>query len=359
MVAFQYSQVVVEQCGFVQPPIRVTSAEIEEEIGEVYERFGIPKGTLERLSGVASRFMWSRETLPSDVGVEAIERLLAEKKFPIDKLDLLINCSVSRDLFEPSTACIIHKKLGLSPKVMAFDVTNACIGFSNGLMIAANMIESGVARAALVVSPEVPSLIIESNARMLRREIDNITRDDLLKVVPVFTLGSGAVVFGVCHERYSRGEGHRFLGGAGLSATEHTDLCTGNGDFCVTGTLEELFPSQPLMHTESSKLIAAASKIGGQTWPMASEVLGWSRDDVNHVFCHQVGRQVNEAFYRELGLDFSKEFSIYQEYGNMISAALPAAFVMGAEKKGIQRGDKVVCTGFGSGLNSLFWGVEW
>lgn len=92
---------------------------------------------------------------------------------------------------------------------------------------------------------------------------------------------------------------------------------------------------------------------------MASEVLGWSRDDVNHVFCHQVGRQVNEAFYRELGLDFSKEFSIYQEYGNMISAALPAAFVMGAEKKGIQRGDKVVCTGFGSGLNSLFWGVEW
>jgi 3-oxoacyl-[acyl-carrier-protein] synthase-3 len=359
MVAFQYSQVVVDKCEFVQPPTKVTSAEIEDEIIEVYERFGIPKGTLERLSGVSSRYMWSRETLPSDVGVEAIERLLSDGNFPIDKVDVLISCSVSRDLFEPSTACIIHKKLGLSPRVMAFDVTNACIGFSNGLMLASTMIESGVARAALVVSPEVPSLIVESNSRMLRREIDRISREDLLKVVPVFTLGSGAVVFGVCHERYSTGDGHRFLGGAGLSATEHTDLCTGNGDFCVTGTLEELFPSQPLMHTESSKLISAAAKVGGQTWPMTSEILGWSRDDVKHVFCHQVGKQVNEAFYKELGLDFHKEFSIYQEYGNMISAALPAALVLGGKARGIQKGDKVVCTGFGSGLNSLFWGVEW
>lgn len=44
MVAFQFSQVMVDGCGFVQPPIKVTSAEIEEEIGEVYDRFGIRAG---------------------------------------------------------------------------------------------------------------------------------------------------------------------------------------------------------------------------------------------------------------------------------------------------------------------------
>jgi 3-oxoacyl-[acyl-carrier-protein] synthase III len=359
MVAFRYQNVFIEQFGFVRPPNRITSAEIEDEIGEVYRRFGIPFGTLERLSGVSSRYMWDRSTLPSDVGVEAIQPALDTLPFSPDKVDLLINCSVSRDLFEPSTACIMHKKLGLPSRVMAFDVSNACIGFSNGLMIAANMIQSGAIRAAVVVSPEVPSLIIESNSKMLREEIGSLTREDLLKVVPVFTLGCGAVVFVMCHERYSRGDGHRFLGGAGLSATEHTDLCTGNGDFCVEGTLSENYVAPPLMHTESSKLIAAAAQVGGKTWPMASEILGWDRDDVDHVFCHQVGKQVNEAFYRELGLDHTKEFSIYKEYGNMISAALPAAVVMGAEAKSMQRGDKVVCTGFGSGLNSLFWGIEW
>jgi 3-oxoacyl-[acyl-carrier-protein] synthase-3 len=113
------------------------------------------------------------------------------------------------------------------------------------------------------------------------------------------------------------------------------------------------------METESSKLIAAAAVLGARTWSDASEVLGWSKEDVDHVYCHQVGRQVNEAFYNTLGLDYSKEFTIYQTRGNLVSAALPTAFTIGCEQKGTKKGDKIVLTGFGSGLNALFLGIEW
>ena len=42
-----------------------------------------------------------------------------------------------------------------------------------------------------------------------------------------------------------------------------------------------------------------------------------------------------------------------------VSSALPAALFTGAEENEIKSGDKVLLTGFGSGLNSLFTGIVW
>jgi 3-oxoacyl-[acyl-carrier-protein] synthase III len=72
-----------------------------------------------------------------------------------------------------------------------------------------------------------------------------------------------------------------------------------------------------------------------------------------------VGRQVNEAFYKEIGLDYRKEFTIYKQYGNLVSSALPTAFFKGIKEKPVAVGEKVLLLGFGSGLNSIFTGIEW
>jgi 3-oxoacyl-[acyl-carrier-protein] synthase-3 len=182
----------------------------------------------------------------------------------------------------------------------------------------------------------------------------NLTRDELLKLLPTFTLGCGAVACVLCHESISKHK-HHIRGAACRSATQFNDLCEGNVDYCIGGGGEH----EPLMSTESSKLIPTAAKLGGRTWPDASETLGWTREEVNHVFCHQVGKQVNEAFYKEMGLDFEKEFTIYRQYGNLVSAALPTCFAMGVENKPVEKGDKVILTAFGSGLNARFIGVQW
>lgn len=354
MVAFRYDTVRIDSFALNIPTDELTSAAIEDRIAPLYERLGIPLGTLERLSGVRNRFVWPAKYAPSKGATGAVEKALEGISFDRSKIGALFSCSVSRDLFEPATACFVHRNLGLSESVMALDVTNACIGFSNGLLLLANLIESRVLDAGIVVSSENPGRIIESNFKLLERKGDSLTRDDLLKVLPTFTLGCGAVAYVLCHESVSDG-GHRFLGGVSNSATDFTDLCSGNGDFCVLQE-EEI---HPIMETESSKLIAAAAKLGARTWSEASEVLGWDRDAVDHCVCHQVGRQVNEAFYRTLGLDFAKDYATYKEYGNMISAALPAAVIMGADERGFSRGDKIVLTAFGSGLHAIFTGIEW
>ena len=354
MTAFAYKHVRIESYGVHLPKNEVTSSEIEDRIAPLYEKLRIPFGTLERLSGVKSRKMWGRETAPSEAGAAAATIALDDLGFDRKHIGALFSCSVSRDFFEPSTGCIMHSRLGLSSNVMALDITNACIGFSNGLTLMANLIEAGSIKAGLVVSGENPSIMIDGTFSHLKNNFDSMTREELLKVVPTFTLGCGAVAFVLCHDSIAT-KGHKLLGGVAHTASEHADLCAGNADFCVM-TDED---TAPIMHTESSRLIPAASRLGGETWAEASKVLGWTRDDVDHIFCHQVGRQVNEAFYKEMNLDMSKEFTIYKDHGNMVSSAMPVCLIKGVEEKGIKAGEKIVCTAFGSGLNSVFLGIEW
>lgn len=353
MVAFRFKHVCLESCAITVPPQVVTSAEIEDKLAGVYKDLGIPFGTLERLTGIGARNFWDLSERPSSLGTAVARDAIEQSGLDPKDLRALFSCSVTRDYFEPATGCLIHRNLEMSEDSIALDVSNACLGFMDGIFFLSNLIETGVVKAGVVVSAEHTRCIIENTFKSVL-EGKSLSRDQLLRMLPTFTIGSGAVAYVLCHESISKKK-HKIHGGATRSATQHCELCMGNVDYhLVDGP-----PLGPVMETESSKLIAAAAVLGKQTWADASEVLGWSKENVDHVFCHQVGRQVNEAFYNTLGLDHSKEFIIYPTRGNLVSAALPTAFAVGIKEKGLKKNDKIVLTGFGSGLNSLFLGIEW
>ncbi|MCO6429241.1 MAG: 3-oxoacyl-ACP synthase III [Deltaproteobacteria bacterium] len=353
MLKFLYKDVVIKAMAVETPPIEVTSAELEDKLAPLYERLGIPLGTLEKLSGIKSRYLWDKEVRPSQPATKVAESAISTAGIDKGDIDVLINCSVTRDYFEPATAALVHRNLGLKENSLAFDITNACIGFSDGLIVLSNMIEQGAARAGVIVTAEAISRTLEICIEHLIKS-ENLGRDKLLQLLPTLTLGSSAVAFVVTHKSLDS-DGHRLVGAVSRTASEHNELCIGNDDFAAFQGDD----FNPLMETESAKLIAAAAKLGGRTWRDASEAFGWSRDDVDHIFCHQVGRQVNDSFYQEMGLDISKEFTVYKKYGNPISAALPTALVIGSKEKQISKGEKVLLTAFGSGLNCRFIGIEW
>lgn len=353
MVAFRYKHVCLESWSTLTPPQVLTSDEIEDRIAHVYKDLGLPFGTLERLTGISARHLWDLSERPSELGTTVVREAIERSGISQSEIRALFSCSVTRDYFEPATGCLIHRNLGLDENGIALDVSNACLGFMDGIFFLSNLIESGMVKAGVVVSAEHTRCMIDNTFTNVL-EGRQLTRDKLLRLLPTFTIGSGAVAYVLCHESISKTK-HKILGGATRSATQHCDLCTGNVDYHLVDSP----PLGPVMETESSKLLAAAALLGGRTWSDASETIGWSRDNIDHVFCHQVGRQVNEAFYATMGLDHTKEFTIYQTRGNLVSAALPTAFVAGMEPRGIKKGDKIMLTGFGSGLNSLFLGIEW
>lgn len=354
MISFKFKHVCIESIGVNLAPHEVTSAEIEDRLAPIYKKLDIPFGTLERLSGISTRYVFDETVMPSDIATVASQNALEQIGFDRSNVQALFSCSVVRDYFEPATACIVHRNLGLPETVMAMDVCNACIGFSNGLMMMGQMIEAGIIKAGVVVSGEALHRILDHNFKFILEHQDTLTREELIKVLPTYTLGSGGVAMVLAHDSIATNK-HRLLGGSARSATEHNDLCKGDGDYFYRMAKGFI----PVMYTESSKLIGAAAELGARTWKDASEMLGWSNDDVDHIFCHQVGRQVNDAFYRHMGLDIAKEYTIYRKYGNLISASLPMAVALGVQEKNIKQGEKILLTAFGSGLNSLFMGIEW
>lgn len=351
---FRFKNVCLEAVAVNLPPNEITSSELESRLQPLYERLGIPAGTLERLSGISSRYVWDRKVLPSEVSTVAAKKALAQVDLRPSDVQALFNCSVTRDFFEPATACIVHRNLGLPETCMAMDITNACIGFSNGMMVLGNMIESGAVKAGVIVSGETVAPMLESTVKQLAL-MENISREELLKVLPTFTIGSGSVAFVLCHESISKHK-HKVIGAVARSQTAHSDLCSGNGDYELSGHSDD---AQPMMYTESAKLISSAAALGGQMFKDFNAAFGWKKEDIDHVFCHQVGKQVNSAFYEEMGLDIEREYTIYKKYGNLVSAALPTALALGIEDKQIKKGEKILLTAFGSGLNSIFLGIEW
>lgn len=351
MVSFCFKHVCLESYAAYFPETEVSSAEIEAQLAPIYERLRLPIGTLEMLSGVRTRYLWDKTVRASQVATVAAERAIADMGFDRSQLRALINCSVTRDFFEPATACLVHRNLKLPEDAVTFDISNACVGFSNGVTTLASMIDAGVVPAGLVVSGENVSALVDSVIAEIASK-PALTRRELQKLLPSLTLGSGAVAFVLCHENIAS-RGHRVIGSVSRSATQYSDLCRGNGDYA------QVIDTLPLMHTEPLALVAAGKEQGARAWRDASEKFGWTREDVDHIFGHQIGKQVNEEFYSAIGLDIAREYTIYGRYGNLVSAALPATFVLGVKERKVKRGERILLMAFGSGVNVIFTGITW
>ena len=149
-----FENVYIEGLGYHLPEEIVTSAEIEKRLTPLYEQLKLPQGRLELMSGIKERRFWSKEIFPSEVATIAGEKAIARAGINKDNIGCLISASVCRDFIEPSTASVIHRNLKIPSEAFVFDVSNACLGVLNGMMIIANMIDQNQILAGMVVAGE-------------------------------------------------------------------------------------------------------------------------------------------------------------------------------------------------------------
>jgi len=171
----KFKNVVIQSLAAIDPPISITSKEIEKQLRPTLDRFGIRDNLLEDVSGIGARRFWEEGTQPSDAATLAAEKALDRSGIDRQRIGIVINTSVCRDFLEPSTACIVHGNLGLSDHCLNFDVGNACLAFLNGMDIAARMIERAEIEYALIVDGESSRPITEATIeRMLAPEITEV-----------------------------------------------------------------------------------------------------------------------------------------------------------------------------------------
>jgi len=335
---FRHSNVALLGLAEIVAPNEVTSHEFDERLADTLTTLGLPTGLLQRVAGVEARRNWDQ---PSDFVAGAVAaggKALAEAGVEPSAIGLMVNTSVTREHLEPSVAVGVHAGIGLGPQAMNFDIANACLGFVNGMTLAANMIDAGQIDYALVVAGEDASRVQEATLRRLTRS--GITREEYLNEFASLTLGSGAsaAVLGPA-DRHP--EGHRILGGITRAATQHHELCVGDHNG---------------MFTDTKGLLAGGMELVVAAWEEAHEN-GWDWRNMDRYVMHQVSDVHTNSITRAAGLDPERIPVTYPELGNVGPASLP--ITLSREVETLQRGDRILCMGVGSGLNTAMTEIEW
>ena len=346
-----FENVCIEGLGYHLPENRITSSELETRLAPLYERLKLPLGRLQLMSGIEERRFWDEGVFPSEVATIAGKKAIESSDIEAKDIGCLISASVCRDFLEPSTASIVHNRLKLPEESFVFDVSNACLGVLNGMMIISNMIEQNQILAGLVVAGENGGPLVNNTIETLLSRQD-ITRSNIKSSFASLTIGSSAVGVVLAHEKVAK-QGHRLMGGVSLAETQFNHLCRGIDDG-VAGA-----DWSPLMETDSETLMKEGCRLAGKTWVCTREELDWNNEEVNRVFCHQVGKGHRKLMYENVGLDLQKDFSTLEFLGNTGAASLPTTLAMGIEKNILNAGDKAALLGIGSGLNCMMMGVEW
>lgn len=322
----------------VEAPVVVSSDDFDRRLEPSLKRLRLSRRLLERVAGVSERRWWPAGTGFDDAATEAGSKALAEAGIEAGQVGLLINTSVTRRNLEPSVAVKIHHGLGLPSSAMNFDLANACLGFVNGITLAANMIDSRQIDYALIVAGEDSQPTQETTFGRLNHK--DSTREDYLREFATLTLGSGAAAAVIGPADRHPGS-HRIVGGVSRAGTEHHGLCVGGPDG---------------MFTDTKGLLDNGLELVVDAWDEA-HTDGWDWRTMDRYVTHQVSNSYTNAIIKAVDLVRDRVPITFPKWGNVGPASLP--MTLAQESSTLNPGDRVLCMGVGSGLNTAMLELAW
>lgn len=347
----KFEKTVIAGFGSYLSDTILTSEEIEARLSPVYKGLKLPEGRLELMTGIKERRVWPRGTRPSDLSIGAAKDLFSKGAHNLDEVDLLIHASVCRDFLEPSTASVVHHGLCLSENCMIFDLSNACLGVINGLVMAAQLIERGQIRKALIVSGENGGPLLEETIEQLNKKVQSgeLTRKNIKKYIANLTIGSAATAILLAKKEDYPNAPSLESAVVATDSSAHI-LCQGDGS-----------PESLMMETDSEALLHKGVELAKKTWEKFQTTSGWTREDLTYVLTHQVGKAHEELTLKSLGLEEVPTYRTYPHFGNTGSSALPLTLIKLVEDSTthLKEDFKLALMGIGSGLTSIILGVKW
>ena len=343
----RFQNVFLESLGTFLPERRVTSLELEERLAPIYERLRLHAGRLELMSGIRERRFFEPGTRPSWIATQAARKILESSDVERDTIGCVIHSSVCRDFMEPATATVVHAALELPRTCLAFDLSNACLGFANAMCVVASMIERGEIESGLVVSGEDGGPLVNATIKSLLAE-ENVSKTELKLAYASLTIGSGGAAALLTNGKRGCTD-TRLVGAVSRAATEHNELCRGDHDSGASG---------PLMETDSEALLQAGNALAAETWSEFLRDLDWSAESIERFVTHQVGAAHRRLLFETLGLNPNRDFPTFAERGNIGTVSLPLTLAEARAEGFAKPGQRTALLGIGSGLQCTMLGLE-
>ena len=269
-------------------------------------------------TGIRERRFAAGETL-TDLTVEAARKAMERAGVQPQDIGLCITATVTPDRLFPSQACLIHQKLGLPEDCPAFDLSAGCTGFLFAMETAAAMLPRMNRPYALLVGGELLSRILDMDDRS-----------------PCILIGDGA-------------------GAAVVKTTENAPWFAQMGSRGDRDILWAWGPGQerPYLHMDGQGVFQFAIKTVPQVAKQLLEKAGLDKDQVDWYVPHQANHRIVESAAKRLKVPLERFYENMDRYGNTSAGSIPIALDEMVEKGLLQRGQWVMCLGFGAGLT---WG---
>ena len=161
MLISEFKNIAISGISVAVPPDQVP---IESYI----ETFGLEmvSGFID-MAGVKAVHRARPEQTASDLGFEAAKELITSKNIEVNKIGSLIFVTQKPDQRVPSTAFLLHKRLGLSKECSCFDLNLACSGYIYGLQLIMSMLNFSSSPLALLITGDTSARTISPYDRSM------------------------------------------------------------------------------------------------------------------------------------------------------------------------------------------------
>ncbi|MGH1540171.1 MAG: ketoacyl-ACP synthase III [Arenicella sp.] len=319
----------IHSVGTHLPKQVIKSDDIFKEI-KSEQQYNIPTDWMSKNMGIVERRVAPDSAQPSELAIPAAEKAIKNSNIDKKDIDAVIFCGIERDRPEPATAHTIADELNINASI-AFDVANACFGFIDGMNIAAKFINSGTAKYALVVTGEVPTKILKTVVKNLKKGMDQASAKNLIGALSVGDAG-GAVLMG----RSDDSSGFELF--RTFSQSQHTKKCY--YQFDENG----VFDGQMRMANLAALMIRNHSQLIQNTL----DQLGWNEFD--WMLSHQIGQRPFDKISELKGINPKRMIKTFDKLGNVASATFPINFHKLSKNGKVKPGERIGGCFAGSGI---------
>ncbi|MBQ3225437.1 MAG: ketoacyl-ACP synthase III, partial [Clostridia bacterium] len=307
---------------------------------DFYEQFG--KESVDKfvdMTGVSEHRVTGPYQTASDLGFAAAEKLMKEKNIDPESIGAIVFGAHSTDYRRPATACVLHKRLGLSKECVAFDVGLGCSAFVYCVQAVASMMQSSDIEKALVIVGETMSKMINPKDQSTAMLFGDAGAAALLEKQ------EGSKIKGLLR---SNGEGYRSI------------IAPAGGFRNMNAPTEEMIWAdgnpRTLYNTNMNGTDVFSFTISDV--PKAiKDFLKQTETTVEDYDCyamHQANQFIHKQLAKKLKADMEKMPLCLDRYGNTSAPAIPLTL---CDRYGLAESSEelnVLMCGFGVGLS---WGV--
>jgi len=315
--------------GYV-PDYILTNKELEKLVDTndewIISRTGIKERRILKEKGKGS----------SELGTQAIKRLLVKTKTSAEEIDLIICATATPDMVFPSTACIIANNVG-AKNAFAYDLMAACSGFLFALSTASKFIETGTYKKVIVVGADKMSSIVDYTERA---------------TCIIFGDGAGAVMLEPNENGLGIQDAILKSDGAGMEF-----LHMKAGGSVKPASHATIDAKEHFIFQDGQPVFKAAVKSMADVSAEIMERNNLSADDVAWLVPHQANKRIIDATARRMGVGNEKVMLNIEKYGNTTNGTIPLCLWEWENK--LNKGDNIILAAFGGGFT---WGsifIKW